>query len=45
MRKRNVVKALLLVQETNTEVVSFYEKLGFEVLPQTVMGKWLGHPV
>ena len=42
LRKRGVVKALLLVGETNTEVVPFYEHLGFEVAPQTVMGKWLG---
>ena len=41
LRQRGVLKALLLVQETNTKVVAFYEHLGFEVSPQTVMAKWL----
>jgi ribosomal protein S18 acetylase RimI-like enzyme len=42
LRERGVVKAQLLVRETNTAVVSFYERLGFEVAPRVVMGKWLG---
>ncbi len=42
LRERGVVKAQLLVRETNTRVVSFYERLGFEVAPRTVMAKWLG---
>jgi ribosomal protein S18 acetylase RimI-like enzyme len=42
LRGRGVVKAQLLVRETNTKVVSFYEHLGFEVAPRVVMGKWLG---
>ncbi len=42
LRQRGVVKAQLLVRETNTGVVSFYEHLGFETAPRTVMGKWLG---
>jgi ribosomal protein S18 acetylase RimI-like enzyme len=41
LRERGVVKAQLLVRETNTKVVSFYERLGFEVAPRVVMGKWL----
>jgi ribosomal protein S18 acetylase RimI-like enzyme len=41
LRRRGVVKAQLLVRETNTKVVSFYEHLGFEVTPRIVMGKWL----
>lgn len=41
LRQRGVVKAQLLVRETNTKVVSFYEHLGFEVAPRTVMSKWL----
>ncbi len=45
LRQRGVVKAQLLVRETNTKVVSFYEHLGFETAPRTVMGKWLGQPV
>ncbi len=42
LRVRGAVKAQLLVRETNTAVVSFYEHLGFEVAPRVVMGKWLG---
>ena len=42
LRRRGVVKAHLLVRETNTEVVSFYEHLGFEVTPRIVTSKWLG---
>lgn len=41
LRDRSVVKVQLLVRETNTRVVSFYEHLGFEVAPRTVMAKWL----
>jgi ribosomal protein S18 acetylase RimI-like enzyme len=41
LRQRGVVKAQLLVRETNTRVVSFYEHLGFEVAPRVVMSKWL----
>jgi hypothetical protein len=31
----------LLVRETNTDAVSFYEHPGFETAPRTIMGKWL----
>ena len=41
LRQRGVVKVQLLVRETNTKVVSFYEHLGFETAPRVVMGKWL----
>lgn len=41
LRERGILKAQLLVRETNTDVVSFYERLGFEVAPRTVMAKWL----
>ncbi len=44
LRDRGVVKVQLLVRETNTKVVSFYEHLGFEVAPRTVMAKWLIEP-
>jgi ribosomal protein S18 acetylase RimI-like enzyme len=44
LRQRGVVKAQLMVRETNTKVVSFYEHLGFELTPRVVMGKWLGQP-
>jgi ribosomal protein S18 acetylase RimI-like enzyme len=42
LRARGVVKAQLLVRETNTQVVAFYERLGFEVTPRVAMAKWLG---
>ncbi len=40
--QRGVVKAQLLVRENNIKVVSFYERLGFEVAPNVIMSKWLG---
>ena len=36
------VKVQLVVRETNTKVVSFYEHLGFEVAQRVVMSRWLG---
>ena len=42
LRERQVGKAQLLVRETNTSVVEFYEHLGSEAAPRVVMGKWLG---
>jgi len=44
LAQRGVVKAQLLVRETNTKVVSFYEHLGYEVAPRVVMAKWLDRP-
>lgn len=41
LKNRGVVKAMLLVRETNTQVVDFYEHLGFEAVPRVVMQKWL----
>ncbi len=41
LHQRGVVKAQLLVRDTNTRVVGFYEHLGFEVSPRVVMTKWL----
>ncbi len=41
LREHGVAKAQLLVRETNTKVVSFYEHLGFETAPRVVMSKWL----
>jgi ribosomal protein S18 acetylase RimI-like enzyme len=41
LRQRGVVKVQLLVRETNTKVVSFYERLGYEVAPRVIMSKWL----
>lgn len=44
LRERGVVKVQLLVRETNTGVVSFYEHAGYEVAPRVVMSKWLRRP-
>jgi ribosomal protein S18 acetylase RimI-like enzyme len=44
LRAHGVVKVQLLVRETNTKVVGFYEHLGFEVAPRVVMAKWLEKP-
>ena len=41
LRERGIGKLQLLVRETNTQVVSFYEHLGFEVSPRIIMSKWL----
>ncbi|MBO1361333.1 GNAT family acetyltransferase [Acetobacter sacchari] len=41
LRDRGVLKAQLMVRETNTGVVPFYERLGYETAPRIVMGKWL----
>lgn len=41
LRERGVVKVQLMVRETNTGVVSFYEHIGYEVAPRVVMSKWL----
>jgi ribosomal protein S18 acetylase RimI-like enzyme len=38
---RGVAKAQLMVRETNTDVIAFYERVGFETIPRTVMEKWL----
>ena len=44
LRARDIVKILLLVRETNIQVVGFYERIGFEEIPRTVMQKWLKAP-
>ena len=41
LRQRGVAKVQLLVRQTNAQVVSFYEHLGFEVAPTVMMAKWL----
>jgi ribosomal protein S18 acetylase RimI-like enzyme len=41
LRRQGIAKVQLLVRETNTKVVSFYEHLGFEVAPRIVMSRWL----
>lgn len=41
LRDRGVRKVQLMIRETNTKVVQFYERLGFETTPRVVMAKWL----
>jgi ribosomal protein S18 acetylase RimI-like enzyme len=45
LKNKGVVKVMLLVRDTNTPVVDFYEHLGFEAIPRVIMQKWLedGH--
>jgi ribosomal protein S18 acetylase RimI-like enzyme len=38
---RGLRKIQLMIRETNTEVQSFYSRLGYEVNPRTVMARWL----
>ena len=38
---RGIPKLQLMIRETNTEVVRFYERVGFENAPRTIMQKWL----
>ncbi len=41
LRSRGVVKVMLLVRDTNTQVVDFYKHIGFDEIPRVVMQKWL----
>ncbi len=41
LRERGVRKVQLLVRPTNTKVLGFYEHLGYERSPVTVMQRWL----
>lgn len=41
LRDRRVVKVMLLVRDTNTQVLDFYSRIGFEAIPRVVMQKWL----
>jgi ribosomal protein S18 acetylase RimI-like enzyme len=41
LRERGVAKVMLMVRDTNTVAVPFYEKLGYENTPRIVMSKWL----
>jgi ribosomal protein S18 acetylase RimI-like enzyme len=38
---RGLRKVQLMIRDTNTEVQTFYAKLGYEVSPRTVMARWL----
>ena len=41
LRERRGVKVMLLVRDTNKQVVDFYRHIGFEAVPRIVMQKWL----
>lgn len=41
LRRRGVVKVQLLVRETNTQVIGFYDHLGYEETPRVIVAKWL----
>ncbi len=41
LRIRGVPKVMLLVRETNSKVVGFYGRNGYEAIPRTIMQKWL----
>lgn len=41
LRERGVRKVQLMVRPTNTKVLGFYEHLGYERSPVTVMQRWL----
>ena len=41
LRERQVRKCQLMVRDTNIGVVGFYDRLGYERSPVTVMQRWL----
>ena len=41
LESRRVPKLQLMIRDGNASVVSFYERLGFEIAPRIIMQKWL----
>lgn len=41
LKDHKIVKVMLLVRKTNTQVVDFYKRLDFEIIPRVIMQKWL----
>jgi ribosomal protein S18 acetylase RimI-like enzyme len=41
LKERGIAKLQLMIRDTNTEVVRFYERIGFEIAPRVIMQKWL----
>ncbi len=41
LKARGVPKINLMIRDTNLEVQTFYERLGYATSPRTVMSKWL----
>lgn len=44
LKQRKVCEVQLMVRPTNTDVVSFYDHLGYEDIPRVLMSKWLDEP-
>ena len=42
--ERGAVKVQLMVRDTNSDIVSFYERLGYDDANVTVMARWLKGP-
>jgi ribosomal protein S18 acetylase RimI-like enzyme len=41
LRQRGAPKVHLMVRETNTEVIEFYARMGYDPMPRVNMQKWL----
>ena len=41
LKERGIPKLQLMVRDTNTDVVRFYERIGFEIAPRVILQKWL----
>jgi ribosomal protein S18 acetylase RimI-like enzyme len=41
LRDRDIPKLQLMIRESNTDVLRFYERIGFENTPRVIMQKWL----
>ncbi len=44
LHQRGVPKVHLMVRETNTAVIEFYARIGYEPMPRVNMQKWLKQP-
>jgi len=44
LTERGVVKVNPMVRETNTQVTTFYERIGYDPMPRINMQKWLKQP-
>ena len=41
LREQGILKIMLMVRDTNAQVVTFYERNGYKTKPNIVMEKWL----
>ena len=44
LAEKGVPKAMLMIRETNRQVVGFYKRLGYTVEERVVMARWLKKP-